>query len=200
MGKLGLTLDLTGRVPIMSGRGIRADIIHYGAGLFFVQFDQNFDTDEYIVGATITGGVSINPQAAEITAFKIGSGTFFWTAVDDVPTDLKLDIDFAVISQTTQSCAMVDGGIVPTMQATRGFKANIERLGIGYVRLVFDAPLAPNEYAVNAVIREPWAPGLRYVIVAVKGMVGDIAFIDVMTWSNSAQADLSFDIFTERFR
>ena len=200
MGKFGLTLDMTGPVPIVNGKGVRANITKFGTGRFFVEFDQNFDMDEYIVGATATGAVPANPQAVEICASKSFNGSFFTTAIDDVLADFQLDIDFAIIPKTTQSCAMVDGGVTPIVRAIRGFHANIVRIAPGHVRLAFDVPLAPNEYAVTGAIRQKWLSGARYVIAAVKGLVGGAAFVDVMTWSNGVPADLDFDIFTERYR
>lgn len=201
MGKFGLSLDMTGPIPNFHGRGIRANITSFGTGKFLVEFDRNLDMDEYIVGATVTGGpLPGSPLEIEACVIKAVNGTFFTTVVDDVLTDVQVDIDFAILSQTTQSCAMVDGGITPLVQAIRGFNANVVRLGAGQIRLTFDTPLAPNEYAVTGLVREKWFPGARYVLVAVKGLVGGQAFVDVFTWSNGVPADMNFDIFTERYR
>lgn len=201
MGNFGLTLDMTGPIPNFDGRGIRANITKFGSGRFRVEFDQNLDMDEYIVGATVTGGpLPGSPQDVAICVLKEVNGSQFITIVEDLPTDVQLDIDFAIIAQTTQCCAMVQGSAIPTVQAIRGFNANVARIGPGHVRLTFDVPLAPNEYAVSGVIREKWFPGARYVITVAKGLVGSTAFVDVFTWTNGIPADISFDVFAERYR
>jgi hypothetical protein len=85
----------------------------------------------------------------------------------------------------------VNGGLTATVSGTRGINQTAVRTGVGVVELTLDFPMAPREYSVGGGISEAVADA---GFVPTKLLIGNIAKIEVRTYSAGVPADLDFDV------